>query len=156
MIKTYCGSCGDILDFNGDPVSILPDDMELDFEELDQVLCDYCRQPNKKKPFRWIGQLPGYEITEDGRIYSLKKGRRVLMKPEIDNYGYPSIKLTVDGKRRRFRVHRLVAFVHLGYKPDSDQVIRHLNGNKMIPHKNNLAWGTSKENAEDRVKHRGR
>ena len=100
---------------------------------------------------------PGYEITADGRVLSIASGwrghARREMRQDLDDHGYPSVRLTVAGKRIRVAVHRLVAANYLPPRPSPTHEIRHLDGNKMNNSAGNLAWGTRKENAEDRQRH---
>lgn len=99
---------------------------------------------------------PGYEVMRDGRIFSSSNwrgyGRRELT-PDLNDDGYPSVRLTINGKRTRYAVHVLVAENFLPPKPSDKHEIRHLDGNKMNSHADNLAWGTKKENADDREAH---
>jgi hypothetical protein len=100
---------------------------------------------------------PGYEVTRDGRVFSVDhnwrgQGRRELTQ-EPNAHGYPSVRLTINGKRTRLAVHRLVAWHYLPHRPDPLHEIRHLNGDKTDNRAENLAWGTRKENAEDRRQH---
>lgn len=67
--------------------------------------------------------------------------------------GYPSVRIFVDGKRKHIAVHSLVALHFLPPRPSENHEIRHLDGNKLNPNADNLAWGTRKENADDREKH---
>lgn len=100
---------------------------------------------------------PGYEITRDGRVFSVGSnwrgyGRRE-MRQTPNASGYPSVRLTVNGKRVHVPVHRLVALEYLSPRPSPAHEVRHLDG---VPANNsveNLAWGTAKENAEDRERH---
>lgn len=100
---------------------------------------------------------PGYEVTADGRVYSVAHNWRGYGRRELDqdlnSYGYPSVRITVDGKRTRYPVHKLVALHHLPPRPCDRHEIRHLDGDKMNPAASNLAWGTPKENADDRERH---
>lgn len=99
----------------------------------------------------------GYEVTDDGRVFSILHnwrgyGRRELAQhPNAD--GYPSVRLMVDGKRKRLTVHRLVAAAYLPERPSLSHQIRHLNGKCTDNHAENLAWGTAAENAADREAH---
>ena len=100
---------------------------------------------------------PGYEVMPDGRVFSISSnwrgyGRRE-MKQIPDQDGYPTVRILVDGKRKRFTVHFLVAQAYLPPRPSSGHEVRHLDGNKHNPHVNNLAWGTQKDNADDRERH---
>ncbi len=108
---------------------------------------------------KWTLQniLEHYEITEDGRVFSNIHnwrgwGRREMRHtPNAD--GYPRVRLTICGKRKSIAVHRLVAMAYLPPKPSVKHEIRHIDGNKKNPHKQNLAWGTPKDNAKDRAVH---
>lgn len=100
---------------------------------------------------------PGYEITKDGRVFSVASnwrgyGRRE-MRQTPDDDGYPSVRLVIDGQRKRLAVHRLVAARYLPPRPSLAHEIRHLDGNKANSSAANLAWGTRKENADDRERH---
>ena len=100
---------------------------------------------------------PGYEVTQEGRVFSVGTnwrgyGRRELVQ-DLNDGGYPSVRIVVNGQRKRYAVHKLVAHTHLGPQPAPDYEVRHLDGNKMNNHISNLAWGTKKENADDRERH---
>lgn len=100
---------------------------------------------------------PGYEVTPDGRVFSVLHnwrgyGRREL-RQDLNIDGYPSVRLTIDGKRTRIAVHCLVAREHLPARPSPQHEVRHLDGNKANRAASNLAWGTAKENADDRELH---
>lgn len=101
--------------------------------------------------------IDGYEVTHDGRVFSLSSnwrgyGRRE-MRQDMNADGYPSVRIIVDGKRKRIAVHVLVARAHIPLRPSLAHEIRHLDGNKQNPSAHNLAWGTRKENADDRERH---
>lgn len=99
----------------------------------------------------------GYRVTVDGRVYSVVHNWRGYGIRELqqtpNSCGYLSVRLSVDGKRTRLAVHRLVARAFLGPKPSPRHEIRHLNGDKTDNSVENLAWGTGKENAADRARH---
>jgi hypothetical protein len=98
-----------------------------------------------------------YRITKDGRVFSFTTNwrghgeREMIQAPNAD--GYPSVRLTIRGRRRHISVHRLVALVHLPPRPSPRHEIRHLDGDKTNRHADNLAWGTVSENALDRQRH---
>lgn len=75
------------------------------------------------------------------------------MRQTLNADGYPSVRLTIDGKRVRLAVHRLVAKEFLGEKPTLAHEVCHIDGNKMNNAVSNLRWGTRKENADDRERH---
>ena len=104
-----------------------------------------------------LEHTPGYITTREGRVFSCATnwrgyGRRE-MKQELNSNGYPSVRIIIDGKRKRVCVHRLVMAQHMAPKPNLFYETRHLDGNKTNNHYTNLAWGTRKDNAEDREKH---
>lgn len=101
--------------------------------------------------------FPGYEISRDGRVYSVATnwrgyGRREMQRTPNDD-GYPSVRILVNGKRKRLAVHVLVAMEYLPPRPSSRHELRHLDGDKLNSHVDNLAWGTALENAADRERH---
>lgn len=99
----------------------------------------------------------GYTVDENGIVYSSIEWRGSeyrAMNQTLNSHGYPSVRLIFsDGFRRRIVVHRMVAEAFLGPRPSPQHEIRHLNGNKEDNRTDNLAWGTRKENAEDRERH---
>lgn len=97
-----------------------------------------------------------YEVTRDGCVFSLTNwrgyGRRELAQ-HLNDDGYPSVRIIEDGQRKHYAVHVLVAREHLPPRPSSNHEVRHLDGNKLNPCADNLAWGTQKDNADDREVH---
>lgn len=102
-----------------------------------------------------IGEL--YEVSDSGKVFSVGSnwrgyGRRELQQT-LNSYGYPSVRLTINGKRKRIVVHKLVAIAFIGPNPCGAMQIRHIDGDKTNNHVSNLAWGTARENADDRNCH---
>lgn len=94
-----------------------------------------------------------YSVTTDGRIYSEKSKR--YLNPIIGSSGYHEYKLFLNGKYKRYLVHRLVAHFF----------IRNLTGNEFVCHKNdvksdnrleNLYIGDGKTNMLDAYRNGGR
>lgn len=99
---------------------------------------------------------PGYDVTPDGRVFSLTSNWRGYgireMKQDLNSDGYPRVRLTINGIRKSFLVHKLVAAKYLPERPSNQHEIRHLDDNKKNNNYLNLAWGTRKDNAADRSK----
>lgn len=99
----------------------------------------------------------GYEVTDDGRVYSITSNWRGHGKREMRQtkgpYGYMFVRLTIEGKRTTRLVHVLVAEKFHGKKPSPFHEVRHLDGNRTNNAAINLAWGTAKQNAADRAIH---
>lgn len=92
-----------------------------------------------------------YEITKDGEIYSLKHNKRKPIKGYIDKYGYRRVLLYVNGKRKKYFVHRLVAEKHIE-NPDNLPQINHKDGKKLNNCVDNLEWVTPKQNIQHAIK----
>lgn len=102
--------------------------------------------------------VEGYEVRIDGTVISHKHNWRGYGSRSIrwadDKTGYPVVRMVDEnGVRRKFKVHQLVCRAFHGEKPSPLHEVRHLDGNPMNNHADNLAWGTKSENAKDRVKH---
>lgn len=99
-----------------------------------------------------------YEVCNDGRIFSIKHNWRNLgrrqMVPTKNKDGYTRYRLNINGVFIRMFTHRLVAMFHLPPPCETDDQIRHLDGNKLNNHYTNLMWGNAKDNAEDRDRHK--
>lgn len=111
--------------------------------------------PDEYMEEKWwyIDEVPGYMISNCGRVWSEKS--RCFVKPKpMDRKGHMGVCLSVNGKRRYFYLHRLMGNVFIP-NPDKYPIVRHLND---IPYDNeidNLAWGTQRDNVMD-AKRNGR
>ena len=89
-----------------------------------------------------------YQVSNLGRIKSLnynhtKKEKILDIKPRKDGYMY--VGLFKNGKRKSFKVHRLVAEVFIE-NPNKYPVINHKDENKSNNCISNLEWCTHKYN----------
>ncbi|WP_182442187.1 HNH endonuclease [Cereibacter sphaeroides] len=102
---------------------------------------------------RRVRDFPAYIIAADGRIFS-EFGRDLReLRPSADAKGY--LGLTIcngEGRRRKVRVHRLVAETFIP-NPAHMPLVRHLDGNRQNNSADNLAWGTYAENEADKIGH---
>lgn len=102
-------------------------------------------------------------VSDDGKIYTMnhtntrcngrcdnRKGK--VLKPSIDKDGYEKVVLTKNGKRKTYRVHRLVAMAFIP-NPYSKKTVNHIDGNKLNNCVDNLEWATHKEQKEHAIKH---
>ena len=95
--------------------------------------------------------IEGYEnyiIFEDGKIINTDTGRE--MKPSIDKMGYYFICLFKNGKKKFFKLHRLIALAFIP-NPDNKPVIDHINRNKQDNRIENLRWATRSENSRNKI-----
>lgn len=87
-----------------------------------------------------------YAITENGQVWSYRSNR--YLKWEESLKGYIRVTLVKDGKRKHFKVSRLVAETYIpnpDCKPEVDHIDRDLNNNNM----SNLRWVSSSENKQN-------
>jgi len=91
--------------------------------------------------------IPGfnlYSCTEDGRIFSSRKGstKEIIGSPDKDGY----LKITLvdnNGKFKYFRKHRLIMLTFSGY---SELEVNHKDGNKLNNQISNLEYVSLQEN----------
>lgn len=96
--------------------------------------------------------IPGYEglyeVSDEGRVRSLRSGK--LMKG-TSQYGYRKVVLCANARQDQWQVHRLVMLAFVGPGPEGS-IVRHLNDVKDDNRLANLSYGTSSDNAYDRVR----
>lgn len=101
----------------------------------------------------WL-QIEGYEglyeVSDQGRVAKLYKGSRIILKPYENNSGYLRIKLSKNGIRKAYYVHRLVCGA---FHPNKDNLpeVDHKNRNRKFNWAHNLRWVTREENLLNRV-----
>lgn len=94
-----------------------------------------------------IGIKDSYWVSNFGNIYSVNIGR--FLAPAISQ-GYMTVQLAMlDGSRRTFYIHRLVA---MAFIENSDPIhnieVNHKNLNRSYNFFHNLEWVTKRENIE--------
>ena len=85
-----------------------------------------------------------YLVYEDGSIYSFYRNK--FLKPDITIHNYKQITLVIDGKRKRMKIHQIVAKLWLGEPPVDKPMVNHKDGNKMNNHFSNLEYVNCYEN----------
>jgi len=98
---------------------------------------------------------PRYEISTHGRIRKVRHGKPPSpIRVFDDNNGYLCTRLVVDGYRKFYRVHRLVALTWLGPPPTPEHSdVAHADGNGCNNQLSNLRWATRSENYSDKIAH---
>lgn len=84
-----------------------------------------------------------YNIYDDGRCFNTKTKK--FLAGSVKNNGYKMYNLTINGKKKNFLAHRLVA-IHFIPNPDNLPVVNHIDGNKLNNNMINLEWTTQSEN----------
>ena len=83
-----------------------------------------------------------YRLYADGEVWSVRSGK--FLSQELVK-GYNRVSLSLNGKVKRFQVHRLVAN-HFILNPDKKPCVNHKNGDKKDNNILNLEWCTYSEN----------
>ena len=98
-----------------------------------------------------------YQISNKGRVRSWKNGRwgkresPLIMKQQLNRYGYYEIRLQKNNVKRLHRTHRLVALNFIG-NPNNKPHVNHKDCNKINNNYKNLEWVTNSENIKHAVK----
>lgn len=101
-----------------------------------------------------------YKVSSDGLIKSLARKinksdgtiqplRERLMRQRLNRNGYYVVDLSINGERKTFEVHVLVAAAFLGYKSQkgSGMVCDHIDNNKQNNSVDNLQIITQRQNS---------
>ena len=86
-----------------------------------------------------------YEVSDQGRVRSLKFGKERILRPGMDGCGYLQVGLWKNGDRNVFLVHRLVAQSFIP-NPDNLPEVNHRDENKENNFVQNLEWCSDKYN----------
>ena len=93
-----------------------------------------------------------YQVSNFGRVKSLKYGREIILKPGKNGGGYSCVALSKNGHLQTYVVHRLVAQAFLP-NPDNLPQVDHLNEIKTDNRVENLQWVTGSENTKRTYQH---
>ena len=86
-----------------------------------------------------------YEVSNQGRVKSLKFGKERILKQLRNTFGYLFVFLCKNGEKKEYKVHRLVAQTFIPNQDNLPQV-NHKDENKTNNFVQNLEWCDSKYN----------
>lgn len=81
-----------------------------------------------------------YQVSDLGRVRSLKFGRVKVLRSYKNRDGYLKVFLWKDGKRRNIYVHRLVANAFIPNSDESKNEINHIDECKQNNRVSNIEW----------------
>jgi hypothetical protein len=84
-----------------------------------------------------------YQVSNLGRVKSLKFGRERILKPQEGKQGYMHVFLYKEGDVKFYRVHRLMMLAFVG---ESNLQVNHINGIKTDNRLENLEYCTGSQN----------
>lgn len=86
-----------------------------------------------------------YAISNFGRVKNIKTNK--ILKLEKEEKGYYRLSIVVNGKKKHYAVHRLVAIAFIPNHENLPQV-DHIDFDKSNNHVSNLRWCSNKENSQ--------
>ena len=86
-----------------------------------------------------------YEVSDQGRVKSLKNGKEKILKPWKDTYCYLKVSLRKDGYTKHLFVHRLVAEAFIP-NPNNLETVNHKDEVKSNNAATNLEWMSREDN----------
>ena len=98
-----------------------------------------------------INDFPGYYISDEGEVKSIKRGSPRILKTYLGSNGRPCLRLYKQGKEYVQYIHKLVAQHFLG--PANGLYVRHLDGDILNNKLSNLEYGTQVQNMADARAH---
>lgn len=87
-----------------------------------------------------------YLISNRGRLFSART--HMILKPELDRYGYLYYVLSVNNHRQTVKAHRLVAEMWIP-NPENKPTVDHRDTNRTNNRVENLRWATSYEQSHN-------
>ncbi|MCP4354360.1 MAG: hypothetical protein GY793_01765 [Proteobacteria bacterium] len=105
---------------------------------------------NQKEVWKDVKDYEGhYQVSNLGRVKSLKNNETVFLKLNIDGRGYYKVALSNKGTPKTFRVHVLVAEMFLNHTPNGTNkvVVDHINNDRLNNKYSNLQLISNRENS---------
>jgi hypothetical protein len=92
------------------------------------------------------GFASDYQVSDLGRVKSLKRKEPAILALDCDQDGYPRVCLSLNGKKVRVSIHRLVCRAFHGPPNILHDEVAHLYGARANARADNLKWVSKVEN----------
>lgn len=106
------------------------------------------KEINKCDPLiseNWKVFEKNYKISPKGVVISIKTNK--ILKSIVNNQGYKTIGLRINGKPKKYFVHRLVALTYIpNPNPETYIFVNHVDGNPLNNSIENLEWCSPSQN----------
>lgn len=120
------------------------------------MIDNFTKEELMNEKWRDIAGYDGmYQVSDLGRVRSLKFGKVRVLRPGKNGDGYLNVSLFKDKKHKTITVHRLVANTFIPNKDESKNQVNHKDENKQNNRADNLEWCTvSYNNSYNRLQYR--
>lgn len=99
-----------------------------------------------------IKYYENYYADDFGRLFKLKNGEYVSLKPYVSKKGYLMYRYRTRGQTKHVSAHHLSYYTHVSKFDTSDGLqIDHIDGDKMNNHYSNLRRVTARQNINNSV-----
>lgn len=104
--------------------------------------------------WRTVVGFPDYEVSNAGRVKSLKHGKQRVLADRPDGCGYLQVVLCMNGKETSHKVHRLVATAFIpNLTPGETPIIDHIDRVRTHNGVSNLRWVNYSQNILNSDRH---
>ena len=90
--------------------------------------------------WKYISGCTDYQVSNMGRVKSLKFGKELILKPKKRSDGYLQVQLYNEGIKKYMLVHRLVCEAFVQNDSLFNNEINHIDENKENNCASNLEW----------------
>lgn len=101
------------------------------------------QQPSVEKEWRTVKEYDRYEVNQFGEIRHKK--RKQILKPRLNSGGYGYVAFNIDGQRKNFAIHKIVANAFIP-NPNGYTEVNHKDYNRLNNQVDNLEWIDSSQN----------